>query len=82
LASVSRSTGDRDNLQEHFIEVSFTVTREGRTADVVVAQSNATEGEQKTVVSAVRRAKYAPRMQKGEPVDTADVRFRERVLAK
>jgi hypothetical protein len=34
--AVARSKGDHDNLEEHFVEVSFTVTREGRTSEVTV----------------------------------------------
>lgn len=82
LAAVSRAKGDHDNMEEHFVEVSFTVTNEGRTAEVTVAQTDATESQQKTVMSAVRRARYAPRMENGEPVDTVGVRFRERLLSK
>ena len=82
LSSVSRSKADHDNLEEHFVEVSFTVTREGRTAEVIASGTDATESEQKAVLSAVRRARYAPRLENGEPAETAGVRLRERLLSK
>jgi TonB family protein len=82
LSSVSRSKADHDNLEEHFVEVTFTVTKEGRTAEVTVSQTDATESQQKAVLSAVRRARYAPRIQNGEPADTPGVKFRERLLSK
>lgn len=82
LASVTRARGDHDNLEEHFVEVSFIVTRDGRTSEVTTAATDATDSQQKTVLSAVRRARYAPRMENGEPVDTVGVRFRERLLSK
>jgi tetratricopeptide (TPR) repeat protein len=83
LASVSRAkSDDRDNMEEHFVEVSFTVTREGRTTDVTTADTDATGSQQKTVLSAMRKARYAPRFENGEPVDTQSVRFRERLLSK
>ncbi len=82
LASVSRSKADRDNLEEHFVEVSFTVTKEGRTAEVTTSETDATQSQQKTVLSAVRRARYAPRMENGKPTDTPGVKFRERLLSK
>ena len=34
LTSVTRAKGDRDNMDEHFVEASFTVTKDGRTSDV------------------------------------------------
>ena len=84
LASVSRAKGDkdRDNVEEHFVEVGFTVNSEGHTSDVVAVESNATPSQQKTVMSAIRRARYAPRLEHGEPVETTGVRFRERLLSK
>jgi tetratricopeptide (TPR) repeat protein len=82
LASVSRVRGDRDTMEEHFVEVSFTVTSEGRTRDVVTVDTNAPLAQQKTVMAAVRKARYAPRFENGEPVETLGVRFKERLLNK
>jgi TonB family protein len=82
MASTTRVRADKDDMEEHFVEVNFTVTRDGRTADVVTSQSDATEAQQKVVLSAIRKARYAPRFEKGEPVDTPDVKFRERLLSK
>src|SRR5262249_97301 len=65
LASVTRSRGDRDNMDEHFVEATFTVTREGRTTDIKTLSSDATESQQKAVLTAVRRARYAPRLEQG-----------------
>jgi len=82
LASVTRAKGDHDNMDEHFVETSFTVTKEGRTTDIVTSDSDATESQRKAVFSAVRKARYAPRLESGEPVDTPGVKFRERMLSK
>jgi len=82
LASVARAKGDRDDMEEHFVEATFTVTKDGRTTDVKTLSSDATESQQKAVLSAVRRARYAPRLEHGEPVDTERVTLRERMLAK
>ena len=81
-SSVTRFKGDRDSMDEHFVEVTFTVTKDGRTADVKTLSSDATESQQKAVLAAVRRAHYAPRLDQGEPVDTKDVTLRERLLSK
>jgi tetratricopeptide (TPR) repeat protein len=82
LASVIRAKGDRDNLEEHFVEATFTVTREGHTTDVKTLNSDANESQRKAVLTALRRARYAPRLEHGEPVDTEGVTFRERLLSK
>jgi tetratricopeptide (TPR) repeat protein len=82
LSSVSRSKADRGSMEEHVVEVTFTVTREGRTAEVAIAATDATESQQKAVLSAIRKARYAPRLENGEPVDTLGVKFQERLLSK
>lgn len=82
LAAVSRSKADHDNLEEHFVEVGFTVTKEGRTAALSVEATDATQSQQKTVLAALRKARYAPRLDNGEPVDTPGVKFRERLLSR
>ena len=82
LASVSRARSDHDNLDEHFVEVSFTVARDGHTADLAISATDASESQQKTVMNAMRKARYVPRFENGEPVDTPGVKFRERLLSK
>jgi hypothetical protein len=69
-------------MEEHFVEASFTVTRDGRTTDIVASDTDATESQQKAVLSALRKARYAPRLENGEPADTVGVKFRERLLSK
>src|SRR5207245_179371 len=65
-SSVARSRlGERDNTEEHFVEASFTVTRDGRTTDVTASATDATESQQKVVLAAVRKAHYAPRFESG-----------------
>jgi tetratricopeptide (TPR) repeat protein len=82
LSSVTRTKADRDNMEEHFVEASFTVTKDGRTTDVITSDSDATESQQKVVLAALRKARYAPRLENGEPADTPGVKFRERLLSK
>jgi tetratricopeptide (TPR) repeat protein len=81
-SSISRAKGDHDNMDEHFVEASFTVTKDGRTTDITVSDTDATESQQKAVLSAIRKARYAPRLEDGEPADTEGVRLRERLLSK
>lgn len=81
-AAVVRAKGDHENMEEHFVEATFTVTKDGRTTDVTASDSDASDSLRKAVLTAIRRARYAPRLENGEPVDTQGVTFRERVLAK
>jgi Tetratricopeptide repeat/Gram-negative bacterial TonB protein C-terminal len=81
-SSVRRSRLDADESEERYVEVRYTVTKEGRTANVEAVSSDASESSQKSVVFAMKKARYAPRIADGEPVDTADVTWRERLLIK
>lgn len=82
VMSIARSRLNADNVEEHFVETRFTVTKDGRVADVVAVSSDASPSQQKLVVSAVKRARYAPRLENGDPVDTSDVTLRERIVVK
>ena len=81
-SSARRSKIPPDEAEEHYVEVRYTVLKDGRTDKVELANSDAAESTQKSVVSAMKKARYAPRMENGEPVDTPDVAFRERILVK
>jgi TonB family protein len=81
-ASSKRSSLKPDEAEEHFVEVKFTVTKDGRTEDVRVAGSNATENIQHATASAVKKARYSPKFEGGEPVETRDVTLREKILVK
>jgi tetratricopeptide (TPR) repeat protein len=80
--SVTRANGDHDNMDEHFVEASFTVTKDGHTTDITTSDADATESQQKAVLSAIRKSRYAPRLENGEPADTEGVKLRERLLSK
>ncbi len=81
-SSITRSKLSADNIEEHFAQANFTVTKDGKTADVKIASADAPESQQKQLVSALKRARYAPRFVGGVPVDTPDVTLRERLVMK
>ena len=82
-SSAARSAlAERDNTDEHSVQATFTVKRDGHTADVITNSSDATAAQQKIVLAAVRRARYAPRLLNGEPVDTEGVTLLEKLLSK
>jgi hypothetical protein len=49
---------------------------------VSVSSSDAPAAQQKTVVEAVKKARYAPRFVDGEPVETIGVVLRERIVVR
>ena len=73
---------ERDNVEEHFVEVTFTVTKDGRTTDVNTTSTDAPESQQRAVLAAVKKARYAPRFENGEPADTSNVHLKERLVVK
>lgn len=81
-SSVKRSHLKEEDAEERYAEVKYTVTKDGRTDDVMLVGSDAAESTQKAVVSAMKKARYAPRFENGEPVDTPNVVWREKLLIK
>ena len=83
ISSASRSPlAERDNSVAHSVEATFTVTKDGHTSGVTTSTADATVSQQKIVLTAVKRARYAPRLQNGEPVDTPGVKLQEKLLTK
>ena len=81
-SSITRSKLSADNIEEHFAQANFTVTKDGKTADVKITSADAPESQQKQLISAIKRARYAPRFLGGVPVDTPEVKWRERLVMK
>lgn len=75
-------TVDPGEYTEGFVEVQFVVTPEGRVKDPSVATSDAPESVGKSVVTAIRRARYRPRFVDGAPVLTTGVRHRQPVYVR
>jgi tetratricopeptide (TPR) repeat protein len=82
-SSAARSPlAERDNTDEHQVEATFTVTREGHTTNIVTNSGDASTAQQKVVLSAVKHSRYAPRLVNGEPVETAGVTLQEKLVSK
>ena len=73
-------TIDAEEYTEGFVEVEFAVTPEGRVKDPSVAKTTAAESATKSVMTAIRRARYRPRFVEGAPVLTTGVRHRQAVF--
>jgi Periplasmic protein TonB, links inner and outer membranes len=81
-SSLARTRLSPEDAEERFVEVQFTVTRDGRTANIVETASDAPDQLKRSVITAVRKARYSPRFENGEPVDTPNVVFRERLAVR
>ena len=82
-SSAARSPlAERDNTDEHQVEATFTVTREGHTTNIITNSGDASTAQQKVVLSAVKHSRYAPRIVNGEPVETAGVTLQEKLVSK
>jgi TonB family protein len=81
-ASIARTRAEPRDIDEHHVDLRFTVTADGRTTDISLTESDAPESQQKAVLNAVKRARYGPRVEDGEPVATVGVTLHERVVSK
>jgi len=73
---------DPDKYTQHYAEIEFTVTQEGRVRDAKIGANDVSDMAGKSVLSAVKRARYRPRFVNGEPVETSGVRYKETVYVK
>jgi TonB family protein len=67
----------RDQVDETFVEVQFTVTNEGDVEDAKVTEQNGTPRQASEALQAIRGARYRPKFVNGEPVETEGVTNRE-----
>ena len=82
-ASIARARpDDPGNYEERYVEVRFKVLPDGKVADVETVSTDAPAAIEKATLFAVRKARYAPRLENGEAVPTEGVTLRERVLVK
>ncbi len=55
--------------QEGWVEVEFTVTTEGRTADIAVVDSDSRDVFNRATIRSVSQWEFKPRLYRGEPID-------------
>ncbi|MCZ6502337.1 MAG: tetratricopeptide repeat protein [Gammaproteobacteria bacterium] len=70
-------TDDTDDLERYFVDVDFTVTREGGVLNVSLVDSNAPNRLQRYVTNTLRYSRYRPTLRDGEAVDTDNIKLRQ-----
>ncbi|HEY6123499.1 MAG TPA: tetratricopeptide repeat protein [Steroidobacteraceae bacterium] len=82
VSSIDRSQLDPAEAVIKVVELRFTVDRDGRIDNVTSPTTDVPESIVRNSMSSMRRSRYAPRIENGAAVPTADVVFHERVLVK
>lgn len=62
------------------VDMRLKVGRDGKVQDAVVAQSSAPENSSRAALTAARKARFAPRIENGQAVETEGVPLVERLL--
>jgi len=81
-AAVRNPKAKPEDLVQKFVEMEYPVNDRGRVGDIKVTNSDASESQQKSVMAAVHRALYRPRLVDRKPAATDGVKMREIVYAK
>ena len=71
-----------EDIDQKFVEMQFAVNDRGRVGDIKVLNSDASESQQKSVMAAMHRALYRPRLVERKLAATDGVKFREIVYSK
>ena len=66
-----------DESEEVFVQMQFTVTAEGIVKDAKIIESNAYSRRASEILTSMKAARFRPKFEKGEPVETTAVDFRE-----
>jgi tetratricopeptide (TPR) repeat protein len=82
ISSVDRSQLDPAEAVVKDIELHFTVDRDGRVDKVTSPTTDVPESILRSVMTAVKRSRYAPRIENGIAVPTEDVVAYEKVMVK
>lgn len=70
-------TNDSQDLEQYFIDVTFTVTSEGGVRNVSLVDSNAPSKLQRYVTNTLRQTRYRPTLKEGEAVESNNIKLRQ-----
>jgi hypothetical protein len=65
------------NLEQYFVDVSFTVSSEGKVSNVSLVDSNVPNKLRRYVTNTLRFSHYRPTFKDGIAVDTDDIRLHQ-----
>jgi len=82
ISSVERSQLEPGDSVVKLVEMHLTVDREGHVDDVTSPTTDVPDVIVRSSITAMKRARYAPRIENGVPVPTENVVFVERVMIK
>jgi tetratricopeptide (TPR) repeat protein len=82
ISSIDRSQLDPTQAVLRIVEMHFKVDRDGRIDDVTSPTTDVPDMVVKNAMAAMKRGRYAPRIDNGAAVPTEDVVYVERVLVK
>ncbi|HEV8443181.1 MAG TPA: tetratricopeptide repeat protein [Steroidobacteraceae bacterium] len=82
ISSIDRSQIDPSQAVLKTVELHFKVDRDGRIDDVTSPTTDVPDMVVKNSISAMKRGRFAPRIENGAAVPTEDVVYVERVLVK
>ena len=73
---------DQEKYTQRHTEVQFTVTADGRVRAATIGNNDAGDVAAKSVLTAIKRARYRPRFVDGNPVETTGVRYNETIYVR
>jgi TonB family protein len=69
-----------DDYVVRSVEMRLKIGKDGKVQDAVVFNSTAPENSNRAALLAARKARFAPRIENGQPVETENVAMVERLL--
>jgi TonB family protein len=70
-----------ENIVEGFVDVEFTVTTDGRVVNARTSEKKASDSQERAVLNAIKKARYRPRLERGEPVESPGTHLRQQVFS-
>lgn len=81
LTSQPARKAKAENIVEGFVDVEFTVTTDGRVVNVRTSEKKASDSQERAVLNAIKKARYRPRLERGEPVESPGIHLRQQVFS-
>ena len=81
LVGIRSQRAKPEEIVEGYVDVEFTVTSDGRVLGEHVVGKDASDAQANAVLAAIKKARYRPRFEHGDPVETKDVRFHQAVFS-